>query len=96
MEYLKIILRTRDLRFCCLAEIESWQYGSSLPLFGWVNRYAEPGDKIAIIHGLRFPVLLRLDKNGCYRFMGISYIQGLMDGEAMTMDGFESEYIKLC
>lgn len=33
IECLKIILRTRDLRFCRLVEIESWQYQSCLRLF---------------------------------------------------------------
>ena len=86
-------MKTNYFRFCHLAEIESWQSESFLPLFGWVSQHAKPGDKIAVIHGLRFSALLQ-DNNGYYRFMGISY-KDLMDGEAMEMAGFESEYVKL-
>lgn len=40
------------------------------------------GDKLVIIHGVTTPCILRLRRNGRYRFVGPCYVHGLMHGEA--------------
>jgi hypothetical protein len=49
-------------------------------------RCTEPGDVVAILYGSRLPIVLRpvpeLSK-GSYRLLGVSYVYGIMDGEAV-------------
>jgi hypothetical protein len=49
---------------------------------GWFNQYTLPGDKIAIISGCTFPVVLRtLPKKQDYIIVGDSIIPCIMGGE---------------
>lgn len=55
---------------------------------GLVPGEAKPGDRIAILIGCSVPVVIREVSAGgksAWRLVGESYIQGLMEGEAMTM-----------
>lgn len=44
----------------------------------------QEGDIVAILWGCRWPVILRHDEGRKYRFMGVAYIYGMMDGEALS------------
>lgn len=48
-------------------------------------------DIIAILHGSRTPVVLKLQKNGTYKFKGQCYLEGVMQGEAVTWSEDEAD-----
>ncbi|KAK4451304.1 heterokaryon incompatibility protein-domain-containing protein [Podospora aff. communis PSN243] len=55
------------------------------PLLCWVPPCTEQGDEICVVHGYRFPMVIRrVPGKEYYRFMGIAYVQGHMDGEALN------------
>lgn len=68
---------------------------------GMVPQRSHVGDKICLIFGLEMPyVLRRLEGTGPsqevvdkYKLVGGSYIHGIMDGEALTPEGFGEEFI---
>jgi hypothetical protein len=60
---------------------------------GWVPENAIPGDAITVLTGARIPIVLRPREDG-YTVVGDAYVQGIMDGEAMT-DDTELEYLTL-
>ena len=44
----------------------------------------QSGDTIAILYGCQWPVVLRpLQKTGEYKLLGMAYVHGIMDGEAV-------------
>lgn len=45
-------------------------------------KYAQPGDQICVLFGVRMPVILR-PVGDHYRFLGLCYVHELMKGEAM-------------
>jgi hypothetical protein len=67
----------------------------ALPLIGWVPKESVVGDVLVVIHGFRMPMVLRrvpgLEER--YRFLGISYIHGMMDGHAIEHNDSHGEYI---
>lgn len=64
---------------------------------GWLcllPEAARPGDRIVLAEGGRVPLVVRPDGDGYHMFIGETYIQGIMDGEA-----FEAERcaeLKIC
>jgi hypothetical protein len=56
---------------------------------GWIPQAAQPNDKIAIFGGGRVPFVIRPVGNGEYQLVGECYIHGVMEGEALSGDGFE-------
>lgn len=63
--------------------------------FAWIPQRAEPEDKFCIIYGARLPFVLRLLPCGKYRLVGECWIEGLMEGEALSLPGFKWEDISL-
>jgi hypothetical protein len=63
--------------------------------FAFVAWRAEPGDEICIIRGARIPYVIRQQLNGKFMLVGECWIQGLMEGEALNVSGFEWEEICL-
>jgi hypothetical protein len=60
--------------------------------------FVRSGDIIAILYGCEFPVVLRpLPQSGGLRFLGMSYVYGIMDGEAIRkhkeMNKKDSEFV---
>lgn len=52
---------------------------------GLVPRWCEVGDCIAIVHGCRVPLILsRNEEDGTFEVLGDCYLEGCMDGEAVT------------
>lgn len=54
-------------------------------------------DVVTVLYGCLWPVVLRPVNNGCYRVLGICYLHGIMDGEAIqsfkAADRVEVEFI---
>ena len=61
---------------------------------GWVSLAAQQGDEIASLAGTNILFALRKGKTGFY-LMGDCYLQGLMEGEAYTLEGAEEVYIRI-
>jgi hypothetical protein len=61
---------------------------------GWVPRYAQEGDAIAIIAGIGVPMALR-SKMTDYEVLGSCYIHGIMDGEMADSDRLGRELLHL-
>ncbi|KAK4228914.1 heterokaryon incompatibility protein-domain-containing protein [Podospora fimiseda] len=47
-------------------------------------KHTEVGDQVAILKGGRVPVVLRPRDDGGFRFIGETYVHGIMDGEAFV------------
>ena len=58
---------------------------------------SEPGDEIWILAGCKYPVVLRKVESGQdnrYAFLGISFVYGVMDGEAVkTENDFRTVFL---
>jgi hypothetical protein len=47
-------------------------------------RCTQPGDIVAILYGLHFPVVMKaLNDHNDFRLLGTSYVYGITDGEAV-------------
>ena len=57
--------------------------------FGLVPMKASKEDKVCIIPGIFYPVILRPDSNHCYNFIGGAFIIEITDGEALDFADFE-------
>ena len=55
---------------------------------------AEKGDTIALVQGGRVPLVIRLQDDGYYKYIGEAYIHGKMDGEAF--DSSKCGEIQIC
>jgi hypothetical protein len=67
---------------------ERWIRGRTLILtkeryLGLAPAATRAGDHVVVLLGLRMPAILRPQENGSWQFVGVTYIQGLMEGEAM-------------
>jgi hypothetical protein len=51
-------------------------------MYGNDDNQVRPGDKIAIIFGCSTPIVIR-PHGAFFQVLGESYIQGIMDGEAL-------------
>ncbi|KAK3988376.1 hypothetical protein QBC44DRAFT_371033 [Cladorrhinum sp. PSN332] len=62
-------------------------------LLCWVPVGARAGDIVCVVHGYRFPMVIRRvpGPENHYRFLGISYVQGYMDGEALRDKQLDAE-----
>jgi hypothetical protein len=56
-------------------------------------RYMEEGDLICVLYGGQTPFVLRREAWGNYRFIGDCYIHGIMNGEALSMELDETEFV---
>ena len=66
-------------------------------LLCWAPKEVEVGDLVAVVHEFPLPMLMRrVARSNRYRFLGICYAQGFMDGEALERPGCEWEYIMVC
>ena len=57
---------------------------------GWAPPAAKPGDRICILFGGQVPYVVR-PKGKYHEFLGEAYIHGIMNGEALSMDGIKME-----
>lgn len=61
--------------------------------FGWVPNGAEVGDIIAMFYGASYPFVLRGQGQGKYKIIGDCYLDGFMDGEGMSSEYAEQEFV---
>ncbi|PQE23458.1 heterokaryon incompatibility -domain-containing protein [Rutstroemia sp. NJR-2017a BBW] len=57
--------------------------------FAWIPELSEVGDKICILQGGRVPLVVRPRTDGKYTLIGESWVQGMMNGEALDLPNFE-------
>ena len=57
--------------------------------FAWVAYRPKKNDKMRIIRGAHIPFVLRPLPGGKFMLVGECWIQGLMEGEALDLPGFE-------
>lgn len=87
--------RSRHMRLCLLQPAAAFADAVPEPWLGWVPRGAVCGDGLYIINGFYMPMLVREVKPGRFRFLGICYVHGMMDGQAFRVEGAEDEYIEV-
>lgn len=58
---------------------------------GWVSEGVVTGDIVCIFAGATVQFLLRPDGNWHYQILGDCYIQGIMYGEVLAMDGLSNK-----
>jgi hypothetical protein len=56
--------------------------------YAWVPELAECGDEVHIVNGAKIPFVMRLAE-GRYRLIGECWVQGIMEGEALTLEDFQ-------
>ncbi|KAH7357235.1 heterokaryon incompatibility protein-domain-containing protein [Rhexocercosporidium sp. MPI-PUGE-AT-0058] len=59
-------------------------------------RSVRAGDVVCVLDGGELPYVIRPVDDGLYRFIGSSYVHGLMDGEAYKKDDLESTEFCFC
>lgn len=68
-------------------------------LMGIGSSDTQAGDEVFILFGGNMPFVLReinkVDRSGCYKYVGHSYVHGIMDGEAVQDDGEVKQVILL-
>jgi hypothetical protein len=100
--FILAVSRLHGMRFCCGVQwtpvendVEEIDPRSSL--LCWTPKEGKIGDLLAVVHGFEFPMLMRrVPGSEQYRFLGICYVHGFMDGEALARDDFKSEYVAVC
>jgi hypothetical protein len=83
-ELLDVARRTQSLRFAifkCYGRDETSRGRWGSPWNGWVPSLAREGDRVATLHGVTLPVLIRPAGPDRFLFCGVCYVQGLMYGE---------------
>ena len=58
---------------------------------------AQPGDVVYALYGGRVPFVLRRNERekGAFQLVGPSYIHGIMKGEALEMNSFLDEMVRI-
>lgn len=77
-----------------IAAIGKWSSGRVFCVtesrrLGWVRKGVKPGDLICIVHGGEVPYILRPRPKGGFQLLGDCYFYGIMNGEAMNMEGLD-------
>jgi hypothetical protein len=65
-------------------------------LIGLIPKTAVKGDKIAVLFGRDHLVVLRVKDDGCYKIIGLCYVEGIMQGEAVKHIEISVQDIALC
>lgn len=63
--------------------------------FAWLPRLSQKGDVIIVFRGARVPFVVRPRSDGSWTLVGECYVQGLMRGEALQLEGFRYEKFSL-
>jgi hypothetical protein len=85
-----------DLSSPCV--IARWAYNRWFGItqkghFLWAPTTSKPRDQIYILRGARVPFVVRQNVSGNFQIVGECWIQGLMEGEALELPGFNWETI---
>ncbi len=78
-----------------------WAYGWRLCTtdngrLGRVLSSVQTGDVVCVLYGGEVPYVIRPCGDGQFKFVGSCYIHGLMDGEALQIEGLEDEEFAFC
>ncbi|KAH8589917.1 heterokaryon incompatibility protein-domain-containing protein [Bisporella sp. PMI_857] len=88
--------------------ISAVEMSINLRIIGWrfcnteagrIGRVLKPvkrGDIVCVFYGGEVPYVLRPRGDGQYTFVGSCYIHGLMDGEALQIEGVEDQEFAIC
>jgi len=103
---MRILSRIDDMRFCRGARYSvgladsgrnsgGQAFSNHGPLMCRVPLEAEVDDVFVVIHGFRIPMLIRRQPGvqERYRFLGVCFVYGFMDGEALETNGLSSSHI---
>jgi hypothetical protein len=61
---------------------------------GLVPGYAQEGDEVCVVSGARVPFVLRA-QGTFYSLIGECYVHGIMDGEALKFQSFQTQEIRV-
>lgn len=56
-------------------------FATAVGSFGLGPALMAPRDRVAVLYGCRFPVILRPLEHGTYEFMGVAYVHRVMEGQ---------------
>ena len=62
-------------------------FSTSTGNIGSSSTATRTGDEIWVLAGSNFPIILRPLQNGHYELVGEAYVRGIMNGEALWLDG---------
>jgi hypothetical protein len=62
---------------------------------GWVPKHSKVGDKMCLLFGGKVLHTLRADGDGRYQLIGEAYVQGLMQGEGLEIEGIDAQDIHI-
>jgi hypothetical protein len=62
--------------------------------FIWVPMTARQGDQVCIIRGASVPHIIRLQSNGNYKMVGECWVEDFMNGQSLSLPGFQ--WTELC
>ncbi|KAH8680727.1 heterokaryon incompatibility protein-domain-containing protein [Xylariales sp. PMI_506] len=60
--------------------------------FGWAPHRTKVDDKVCVFRGMRTPVIMR-PQGIRWEFIGVCYVQGLMDGEIWDLEGLKWDFM---
>lgn len=63
--------------------------------FAWIPIMSEVGDRICIFQGATVPFVLRPQGDGKHALVGECWVQGLMNGEALSLPRFRWKSVSL-
>jgi hypothetical protein len=94
------VLEERSALFSRVKNVTNALYGrrfcsSSGGHFGVVDAKAQVGDRFCVFYGGRMPYIIRPAGGGEYTFVGIGYLHGFMDGEAVEREDLHEEEFTL-
>ena len=82
-----------NCRACELEPTPKFRPSQGYPLIGWAPIQAEVNDHIFVLHGVNIPMAMRKVDDEHFVFVGQTYVQGIMNGEAMESDHLKDENI---
>jgi hypothetical protein len=88
----------RNMSLSALSLISRRLVTTSTGYLGLAPEEAHNGDKVGVLYGCNFPVVLR-PAGDSFQYIGECYIDGLMDGEAIDAQergGYEAVDVRIC
>jgi heterokaryon incompatibility protein (HET) len=70
-------------------------YVTDTGYMGLAHHSCQVGDRVYLLMGGDMPFILRSKNSGTFHFKGESYVHGIMDGEFLLRDEFQTEYVVL-
>jgi hypothetical protein len=74
---------SRVLPFIDDSAYQCWLFKTKKGYYGTCKVCVEPGDKVAVLLGCCFAVVLRENPNGKHQFIGCTLVHGIIEGEVL-------------